>query len=85
LRVSALLDEGILNNTGEEVADREDLMISPKGKVEQFILDVGGFFGMPEKLVAAPYRPLKITDLGIVYNITKEQLQKASGFIYERR
>jgi sporulation protein YlmC with PRC-barrel domain len=85
LRVSALLDQGILNDKGEEVADLDDLMISPEGKVEQIILDVGGFFGMAEKLVAVPYRPLKVTDLGIVYNIMKEQLQKSSAFSYEKR
>ena len=57
-------------------------MISREGSVEQIILDVGGFFGMAEKLVAVPYRPLKITDLGIVYNITKEELQKSPPFSY---
>ena len=85
LRVSALLDEGILNDKGEEVADLGDLMISPEGKVERIILDVSGFFGMAEKLVAVPYRPLKVTDLGIVYNITKEELQKSPSFTYEKR
>jgi sporulation protein YlmC with PRC-barrel domain len=85
LRVSALLDQGILNNTGEEVADLDDLMISLEGKVEQIILDVGGFFGMPEKLASVSYRPLKVTDLGIVYNITKEQIQVSPAFSYEKR
>jgi sporulation protein YlmC with PRC-barrel domain len=77
LRVSALLDEGLLNDKGDEVADLEDLMIDLEGRVELMILDVGGFSGMAEKRVAVPYRPLKITDLGIVYNITKERLQES--------
>jgi sporulation protein YlmC with PRC-barrel domain len=83
LRVSALLDQGILNDKGEEVADLDDLMISPEGKVEQIILDVDGFLGTAEKLVAVPYRPLKVTDLALVYNIMKEQLQKSPAFSYE--
>jgi sporulation protein YlmC with PRC-barrel domain len=85
LRISALLDQGIFNDKGEEVADLDDLMISPEGKVEQIILNVGGFLGMAEKLVAVPYRSLKVTDLGIVYNIMKEQLQKSPAFSYEKR
>jgi sporulation protein YlmC with PRC-barrel domain len=80
LRVSALLDEGLLNDKGDEVADLEDLMIDPKGRVELIILDVGGFSGMAEKRVAVPYRPLKITDLGIVYNITEEKLRESPAF-----
>jgi sporulation protein YlmC with PRC-barrel domain len=82
LRVSALLDRGVLNNTGQEVAELSELMISPEGRVEQIILDAGGFLRIDEKLVAVPFKPLKITDLGIVYNITKEQLQKSPVFSY---
>ncbi len=85
LRVSALLDEGILNNKGEEVADLDDLMINPEGEVKQIVLDAGGFSGMAEKLVAVPYRPLKVTDLGIIYNITKEQIEKSRAFSDEKR
>ena len=85
LRVSALLDEGLLNDKGDEVADLEDLMIDPEGRVERMILDIGGFSGTAEKRVAVPYRPLKITDLGIVYNITKEKLRESPAFRDEGR
>jgi sporulation protein YlmC with PRC-barrel domain len=85
LRVSVLLGRGILNNKGEEVAELDDLMIGPEGRVEQIILDAGGFFGIDEKLVAVPFRPLKITDLGIVYNLTEEQLEKSPAFSYEKK
>ncbi len=60
-------------------------MIGKEGKVEQIILDVGGFLGIDEKLVAVPFRPLKVTDLGIVYHITKEQLERSPAFAYEKR
>jgi len=85
LRVSALLNRGILDSTGQEVADLDDLMISPEGRVKRIILDVGGFLGIGVKLVAVPFRPLKITDLGIVYSITTEQLRKSPAFRYEKR
>ena len=67
------------------MADLDDLMMSPEGRVEQIILDVGGFLGIGVKLVAVPFRPLKITDLGIVYSITTEQLRKSPAFSYEKR
>jgi len=85
LRVSVLLGRIVLNNNGHEVADLDDLMITPEGRVEYILLDVTGFLGTAEKLIAVPFRPLKITDLGIVYNITKEQLQKSPSFSDQKK
>ena len=58
------------------------MLIGAEGKVEQIILDAGGFLGLGRKLVAVPFLPIKITDRGIVYSITKEQLLKSPAFHY---
>jgi sporulation protein YlmC with PRC-barrel domain len=75
LRISAILYRQVLNNKGEEIGGVDDLLISRTGKVEWIILSVGGFLGLDEKLAAVPFKPLKITDLGIVYNVTKQELE----------
>jgi sporulation protein YlmC with PRC-barrel domain len=75
LRISAILYRPVLNNKGEEVGGVDDLLIDRRGKVERTILSVGRFLGIDGKLVAVLFKPLKITDLGIVYNVTKQELE----------
>jgi len=74
-----------LNDKGEEVGEIDDLIISRSGKVEQIILSVGGFLGIDEKLVGMPFKPLKVTDMGIVYNVSREELKNLPRFSYEKK
>ena len=53
-------------------------------RVEQIILSVGGFMDIHEKLVAMPFKQLKVTDLGIVYDVSKEELKGRPAFSYGR-
>jgi sporulation protein YlmC with PRC-barrel domain len=85
LRMDAILNREVLNDTGEVVGEVDDLMINREGKVEQIILRVGGFLGIEEKLVAMPFTPLKITDMGIVYHVTKQELKDQPAFSYEKK
>jgi sporulation protein YlmC with PRC-barrel domain len=85
LRVSVILDRTILDDNGEAVGKMDDLMISADGKAEQIILSVGGFVGIDEKLVALPFKPLKMTDIGIVYNVTPEELKNLPKFNYTEK
>jgi sporulation protein YlmC with PRC-barrel domain len=84
LRISAILNRIALNDKGEEVGEIDDLIIDREGRVGEIILSVGGFQGIDEKLVALPFKPLKVTDLGIVYDATKKELKNSSGFTYEK-
>ena len=85
LRISAILNQVVLNNKGEEAGEIDDLIINRVGKVEQIILSLGGFLGIDEKLVSIPFKPLKVTDLGIVYNVSREELKNLPGFSYEKK
>lgn len=87
LRVSAILDRTVWNNKGEELGAIDDLILTREGKVEGIILVVGGFkfLEIGEKLAAIPFRPLKATDLGLVYNITMQQLKSLPEFSYEKK
>jgi sporulation protein YlmC with PRC-barrel domain len=84
LQVSALLNRAVWNDEGDTVGDLDDLIISLRGKVEKIILSVGGFFGIQAKLVALPFKPLKITDMGTVYNVTEQELKNLPEFSYEK-
>jgi sporulation protein YlmC with PRC-barrel domain len=85
LLISTILNRAVLNDEGETVGDLDDLIISQKGKVEQVILSVGGFLGIEAKLVAVPFRPLKVTEFGIVYNVTAQELKNRPAFSYEKK
>jgi sporulation protein YlmC with PRC-barrel domain len=85
IRMSVMLNRTVLNNRGEEVGEIDDLIINRNGKVEQIILSVGVFLGIDEKLVAMPFKPLKVTDLGIVYDVTMQELKNLPGFSYEKK
>jgi sporulation protein YlmC with PRC-barrel domain len=85
IRMSAILNRAVLNNKGEEVGEVDDLIMNREGKVEEIILSVGGFLGIDEKLVAMPFKPLKITDMGIVYNVSREEVKHLPGFSYEKK
>jgi sporulation protein YlmC with PRC-barrel domain len=85
LLISTLLNRAVLNDEGETVGDLDDLIISPRGKVERAILSVGGFLGIEAKLVAVPFRPLKVTEFGIVYNVTQQELKNRPAFSYEKK
>jgi hypothetical protein len=40
---------------------------------------------MEEKLLALPFKPLKVNGAGIVYNVTEQQLKERPGFHYEKK
>jgi sporulation protein YlmC with PRC-barrel domain len=82
LRVSAILGRSVLNEAGEQVGEIDDLIINRTGKVEQIILSVGGFLGLKEKLVEMPFKPLKVTDMGVVYNVSRKELKDRPEFSY---
>jgi sporulation protein YlmC with PRC-barrel domain len=85
LRLSGILNRPVWNEAGQEVGEIDDLVIGRNAKVETIILSVGDFLGMEEKLVALPFKPLKVNGAGIVYNVTQQQLKGLPGFHNEKR
>ena len=85
IRMSVILNRTVLNNKGEEVGEIDDVIINRSGRDEQIVLSVGGFLGIDEKLVAMPFKPLKVTDMGIVYNVSREELKNLPEFSYEKK
>jgi sporulation protein YlmC with PRC-barrel domain len=85
LRLSAILNRAVLNNKGEDVGEINDLIINQNGKVARIVLSVGRIINVHEKLVAMPFMQLKVTDLGIVYDVSKEELKNRQAFSYEKK
>jgi len=58
MRASALIGRNVLNPKGDPIAEIDDLIIDPRGRIERMILAVGGFLGIDEKLVAVDFSEL---------------------------
>lgn len=82
-----LIGANVLNATGDEIGEIEDLIVDSTNQVSKVIVEVGGFLGMGSKNVAVDIAQLKkgTNNEGFVTNMTKEELktlpeyQKDSG------
>jgi len=59
IRASALIGRNVFNQKGDPIAEIDDLIIDPRGRIESMILAVGGFLGIDEKLVAVDFSELQ--------------------------
>lgn len=85
-----LIDLDVTNTANEAIGEIKDLVIAD-GKLNGYIVSVGGFLGMGDHYVMVSPSAIKVTYLEnekkwtAVMNTTKEQLQKAPEFKYEGR
>ena len=77
---SVVLGQAVINKEGRVVATVEDLLIDAARKVEQLILSYGGFIDIGDKRVAVPYRSIGFTYRGIIYDITRRELENLPKF-----
>ena len=83
-RVSGILDRKVWNEEGVPVGEIDDLIIEPNGQVQTLILSVGSSLAMDKKLVAIPFRPLRVNGAGIVLEVTRQQLEEMPAFAGEK-
>ena len=76
-----------------KIGDVRDLIIDKDGRIVAAIVSVGGFLGIDQKNVAIPFDALKlgperfggkIVTKILTVNTTKDELQSAPGFKYNR-
>lgn len=83
LTARGILGDDVVNGASEHVGDIKDLMIDiPTGRIEYAVLDFGGFFGIGSKYFAVPWKALTVDEGNkrLVFNVSKEQLEKSPGF-----
>lgn len=72
-----------------KIGEIMDVLVDKSGKVTSLIVGVGGFLGAGEKDVSVPFDAVHITTktnnkLYLVMNATKDELESASGFTYDK-
>jgi len=86
--VSTYYNEDVYDTQENKIGDVNDILLDADGKVAAVIVGVGGFLGVGEKDVAVPFKALKIAekngDRYLVMNTTKEALQSAPGYTFDK-
>ena len=88
LSISTYYNEDVYDNQDNKIGDVNDILLDKDGRVSTVIIGVGGFLGVGEKDVAVPFSALKVADKEgdryLVINATKEALEKAPGYMYDK-
>ena len=91
--VTTYYKQNVNDPTDNKIGDIRDLIIDQDGRIVAAIVGVGGFLGMNEKNVAIPFDALKLSPESfggkivtkvLTVNTTKDELQSAPGFKYDR-
>ena len=80
-----LVGTKVLNAQAEEIGEVKDVVIDAKGAVTAVVVGVGGFLGIPEKLVAVPYSAIQIGEVVqssriVVLDASKDALKAAHAY-----
>jgi sporulation protein YlmC with PRC-barrel domain len=88
LPISDYYNQSVYDAKDNKIGDINDLLVEKDGKISAAIIGVGGFLGAGEKNVAIPFTVLKLTDKNgkryLVMDTTKEALNKAPGYTFDR-
>ena len=86
--ISLYYNEDVYDSQNNKIGDVNDILLDNGGNVKTAMVGVGGFLGVGEKDVAVPFDALKLTekdnDRYLVMSTTKESLEKAPGYVYDR-
>ena len=81
--------QNVYDPQNTKIGEVMDVLVSPDGKVNSVIVGVGGFLGAGEKDVAVDFSAIKRTtkdnSIYLTMNTTKNALQSAPGFKYDKR
>ena len=83
--VSNIMGASVTDAKGESIGEIGDIVLSGKGTVSNYVIDVGGFLGIGEKPVALTPQDVQITadasgNLNATTNLTKDELNSRPEF-----
>ncbi len=88
--VSNWYDQNVYDPSDNKLGEIKDMLLDKSGKVTAVIISVGGFFGVNEKDVAAPFDAITLSKRDnnkfmLVMNANRDTLNNATGFKYDRQ
>jgi sporulation protein YlmC with PRC-barrel domain len=80
--------QNVYDPSDSKIGEISDVIVDKEGRITAFIISVGGFLGMNEKDVAAPFHAVhakqKDNKWYLVMNTTKDALKNAPGYKYDK-
>jgi sporulation protein YlmC with PRC-barrel domain len=80
--------QNVYDPNNKKIGEIMDLLAEPSGQINAAIVGVGGFLGAGEKDVIVSFNAIKPSKKDnktyLTLNTTKDELQKAPGFKYDR-
>jgi sporulation protein YlmC with PRC-barrel domain len=80
--------QNVYDPQDNKIGEIMDVLMDKDGKATALIVGVGGFLGAGEKDVAVPFQAVQMKTKNnkpyLVMNATKDQLNNAKGFKYDR-
>jgi sporulation protein YlmC with PRC-barrel domain len=82
LRGNAIVGKTVSDDRGERLGKVDDLIIARNGTISRVVLALDGGVVSKGKLVAVPFRDLKVSASGLTYAGNREKLQAQPEFKY---
>lgn len=80
--------QDVYDPSDAKIGEISDVLVSEDGKINAFIVSVGGFLGMGEKDVAVPFSAVHAAQRNgkwwLTINATKDGLKGAPGYKYDK-
>jgi sporulation protein YlmC with PRC-barrel domain len=80
--------QNVYDPSDSKIGEISDVLINKEGKIDAFIVSVGGFLGVGEKDVAVPFASVHATERNgkwyLTMNATKDGLKSAQGYKYDK-
>jgi sporulation protein YlmC with PRC-barrel domain len=80
--------QNVYDLSDSKIGEISDVLVNKEGKIDAFIVSVGGFLGMGEKDVAVPFASVHATEKNgkwyLTMNATKDGLKSAQGYKYDK-
>jgi sporulation protein YlmC with PRC-barrel domain len=86
--ITKLYKQSVYDANNARVGEVDDVLMTSDGQVAGLVIGVGGFLGIGEKHVLIPFKSVNQTErdgsVKLVLNTTKEALNSAPGFKFEK-
>jgi sporulation protein YlmC with PRC-barrel domain len=80
--------QNVYDPSDAKIGEISDVLVTTEGKVDAFVISVGGFLGISEKDVAVPFDAIHATQKDgkwyLTMNTTKDALKNARGYKFDR-
>jgi sporulation protein YlmC with PRC-barrel domain len=81
---TAVLDRSVVNTQCQRIGLVNDLLISPDGRVKEIVLSILRLrMSLDKEKVSLPYKPFEVTNWGLTYDVSIEELKDLPEFHYQ--